>query len=248
MYIGSSINYKARWYAHKHTLTNGKHHSFVLQKAWDKYGQDSFEFKVLLVCSLDMRYFYEQLLMKLQSYNVYRTANECGIRGGWNHSDAFKAKMSMLHKGKKLTLEHREKISVASSGRKYNELFKEKARARQLGVSPSKVTREKLSCALKNHHAKSTKDRDELVKDIYANYKYGDSLVDILKTKNILTGTFYNACRELNLVPVKKKAVNDLLTEINKFIDSGETLKEACARLNVNYSAVKPLCNARTIR
>lgn len=46
-YIGSSINIKRRFYEHKTALTNNKHHSIILQRAWNKYGKDSFRFEEL---------------------------------------------------------------------------------------------------------------------------------------------------------------------------------------------------------
>lgn len=41
-YIGSTTNYKSRWFTHKSLLRKGKHHSFILQRAWDKYGEAAF--------------------------------------------------------------------------------------------------------------------------------------------------------------------------------------------------------------
>jgi hypothetical protein len=46
-YIGSASGkhgFRARWRNHKWRLRNGKHHSLYLQNAWNKYGEDSFEF------------------------------------------------------------------------------------------------------------------------------------------------------------------------------------------------------------
>lgn len=144
-YIGSTKGYKSRWHSHRSSLRRKTHHSFVLQRAWDKYGEDAFEFKVLLVCPLELRVFYEAKLMALETYNVLRTPRESGVRGGWTHSEEFKAKMSTLHKGKKLSEEHRRKISVAATGRICDGAFREKARARQLGVIPTAQTKAKLS-------------------------------------------------------------------------------------------------------
>ena len=49
-YYGSSGNDDKRWQTHQSTLSNGKHHNFFLQKSWNKYGADAFEFKVLMEC------------------------------------------------------------------------------------------------------------------------------------------------------------------------------------------------------
>ena len=144
-YIGSTTNYKSRWHSHRSALRRGVHHSFILQQAWDKHGEDAFEFKLLVVCSKADRILYETRLMALQEYNVLRTPKECQVRGGWKHTEEFKSNMSAFHKGKKKTDEHRKNISVAVTGRKYYQAFKDKARQRQLGKSPSEETRRKLS-------------------------------------------------------------------------------------------------------
>ena len=55
-YIGSSVDITYRWARHKRQLRNGNHHSIHLQRAWDKYGEENFEFKVIEECSEDMTF------------------------------------------------------------------------------------------------------------------------------------------------------------------------------------------------
>ena len=43
-YVGSSTNIKERITTHKRMLNRGNHHCSHLQRAWDKYGQNQFEF------------------------------------------------------------------------------------------------------------------------------------------------------------------------------------------------------------
>lgn len=47
MYVGSARNIEVRWHAHRNMLRAGKHHSFYLQRAWNKYGEDGFILQVL---------------------------------------------------------------------------------------------------------------------------------------------------------------------------------------------------------
>jgi group I intron endonuclease len=49
-YVGSTANLEVRWRGHRYDLARGKHHSRFLQRAWDKYGPDAFEFTVLERC------------------------------------------------------------------------------------------------------------------------------------------------------------------------------------------------------
>ena len=45
-YIGSTINIKKRIASHKRGLRNGNHHCIFLQRAYNLYGEDSFEFVI----------------------------------------------------------------------------------------------------------------------------------------------------------------------------------------------------------
>jgi len=49
-YIGSSKNLKKRWCQHKSDLNRNAHHSLILQRAWSKYGENSFEFNIIEIC------------------------------------------------------------------------------------------------------------------------------------------------------------------------------------------------------
>lgn len=46
-YIGSSINIDNRWYMHRFELKRNNHANYHLQRAWNKYGPDAFEWSVL---------------------------------------------------------------------------------------------------------------------------------------------------------------------------------------------------------
>ena len=198
-YIGSTTNYKSRWHTHRSALRRGVHHSFILQKAWDKYGGAAFTFRVLLVCAREMRVFYEQRLMGLQRYNVLRTAKETLVRGGWKHADAFKQKMSALHRGVPLSEEHRAKLRTAGQGRIYDDAFREKARSRQIGISPSAETRTALSVAVKRARAAESIASMEVVKSIHARCMAGESATTLLREIRMSPTTFYRYVVKLGL-------------------------------------------------
>lgn len=46
-YVGSTGDKKVRFQIHRRLLRAGKHHCFVLQRAWDKYGENNFHFMVI---------------------------------------------------------------------------------------------------------------------------------------------------------------------------------------------------------
>ena len=53
IYIGQSRNIYKRWYQHTYTLNSKQHRNSYLQRAWNKYGQDSFKFEVIDKCNID---------------------------------------------------------------------------------------------------------------------------------------------------------------------------------------------------
>lgn len=75
MYIGSSKCFYSRKKSHINLLNRGKSSS-KLQYAWDKYGQQSFEFYILeeVPDSLDIVYREEELILQYNSikngYNI----------------------------------------------------------------------------------------------------------------------------------------------------------------------------------
>lgn len=51
VYIGQSIDIEHRWSGHKSKLRNSKHQNDYLQKSWNKYGEDNFDFSVICECN-----------------------------------------------------------------------------------------------------------------------------------------------------------------------------------------------------
>ena len=52
-YVGKSSNIMTRWVHHKTDLRYNCHHNRHLQFAWNKYGEENFEFSVIEECSID---------------------------------------------------------------------------------------------------------------------------------------------------------------------------------------------------
>lgn len=85
LYIGSSKNIYKRWSSHRGELRRTVHFNSSLQKSWNKYGEEAFEFKLIKECKPENRYLIEEFLIK-----KYRTWDRRigfntelpGIRGG----------------------------------------------------------------------------------------------------------------------------------------------------------------------
>jgi len=97
-YIGSSVNITKRFIEHKIQLRKGIHHSVYLQRAWNSYGEGTFIFKPLLICSPEMVLLYEQRCLDCMEpeYNMSPTA---GSNQGIIFSNEARANMSAAHIG-----------------------------------------------------------------------------------------------------------------------------------------------------
>lgn len=137
-YIGSTRQtFSRRWQGHRSALRNGCHHSRHFQNAWDKYGEQSFEFYVL-----EPVQFLEDLIDCEQKWiDIYQShTRECGFNlapradgscfsaetkakigrasTGRMPTAETRAKMSAAHAGKKKTPEHVAKVAIANTGKK----------------------------------------------------------------------------------------------------------------------------------
>jgi len=109
-YIGSSHNVIKRYGEHKRALRIGCHVNTYLQRAWNKYGSDSFDFKLLEETSkntVDREQFHINQHPFKDLYNIQP------IAGGTNLGVIFSE-------------EHKKKIGVANKGRKPSDVCKQK--------------------------------------------------------------------------------------------------------------------------
>lgn len=70
IYVGSTVDFEFRKREHFYRLNKGIHYNKHLQKAWNKYGSECFEFEVLEVCQITFLQEKEQTWIdKLDAYN-----------------------------------------------------------------------------------------------------------------------------------------------------------------------------------
>lgn len=127
-YIGQSNNVKYRWRKHKYELKSNIHFNSYLQNAYNKYGIDSFEFKILEECDQDIIDEREQYYIDL-----YKSLNRnfgYNLDSGGNHNKKHSKetieKISRSNLGKKRSLETRERNRQANLGKKLTEEHKRK--------------------------------------------------------------------------------------------------------------------------
>lgn len=153
VYIGSTLSLSKRLRQHRSDLRCNNHANRLLQRAWNKHGEKDFFFKVLIVCTPDMRVFYEQIFIDgLQSadpckgYNLSKSAE---IRSGDTVSNEARRKMSAFHRGKVLTEEHKRRIGEYHKGRPKTLEHRQKIGMAHKGRSPSESAKLAMSIAHK---------------------------------------------------------------------------------------------------
>ena len=105
-YIGQSIDIYSRWYQHKSELNRNSHCNDKFQKAWNKYGEDNFNFYIIEECCTDELDDIEQYYIHL--YDSYYNGYNLDF-GGTNKvrwTNEMKQKMSKFRLG--LTEEQRQ--------------------------------------------------------------------------------------------------------------------------------------------
>jgi len=113
VYVGGTVNKRNRWGKHRHDLRHGVSKNKNLQRDWDNFGEESFEFEVLEETS-------EELLREKEQYWIDEL-NSVEPTGYNHHKSSFSGKgykwrkesrerASGSHKGKTLSEEHKAKI------------------------------------------------------------------------------------------------------------------------------------------
>jgi group I intron endonuclease len=103
LYIGSAVCIRKRWNHHKGLLRRGRHVNKHLQKAWNKYGEDNFNFEVVRYCEKNALLTQEQIYIdqlnaasRKFGYNLKPIA---GSNIGFKYSDEARKNMSKAQKG-----------------------------------------------------------------------------------------------------------------------------------------------------
>ena len=150
VYIGQSKNIKKRFSYHRSALNRNNHDNDLLQNDWNKYGQDYFEFNIIVECEehklneLEREYINEYKSCDF-SYNMTFGKDENGAE---IYTEETKKKMSEVRKGKQHTEETKKKISESKMGHEVREETRKKISESKTGYNHTEETKKKMS---KNH-------------------------------------------------------------------------------------------------
>lgn len=81
-YIGQSTNVKDRLKRHKTNLENNNHNNKYLQRSWNKYGSDNFEFVIIEICNTSL--LDERERYWIEYYNTFGDGGYNLTEGGKN--------------------------------------------------------------------------------------------------------------------------------------------------------------------
>lgn len=141
IYVGKTgMNFGDRWDSHRSLLNSGKHDNPHLQNAWNKYGEENFEFIIIEECAIEELNEREKYYIKLYkdiglAYNIHDGGNE-GYNLGKCLSEETKRKIGDQNRingiGRKASDATKIKMSEAHTGMKYSPMSEEGKRNIQL--------------------------------------------------------------------------------------------------------------------
>lgn len=157
-YIGQSVDIEYRWKQHKYELNRGCHDNDYLQKSWDKYGSDKFDFCIIELC--DISTLDEREVYYIDLYNTLDRNNGYNLTSGGSvnkyYSEEICAKISQSLMGHEVSLETRRKVSENHAdvsgekhpmyGRKHSSEAIEKMRQAGLGRPSSRKNLNAVRC------------------------------------------------------------------------------------------------------
>lgn len=152
VYVGSSVDVYRRMKAHKIQLQNNRHGNIKLQRAFNKHGEENFQFfcieKVTDLESLISReqYWIDYMKSCKEGYNCRPKAES---NRGRIVSEETRKKLSKVNKGKAISEETRKKISKFHKGRIHSIVQNKKISEAKKGHKVSEETRKKISDKLK---------------------------------------------------------------------------------------------------
>lgn len=233
VYIGQSINIKVRWKDHINSLNRGDSSCTLLQRAWNKYGQENFSFEVLELCNKDMLDQIEIKYIELydscnKGYNI-----ESGGNANKHLSEETKRKIGNANRGRKMSKETLQKMSESRMGEK-NPMY---------GQTHSEEARKKISKAHKGKPGHPTSDE---TKELIRRANVG-RIVSYETRKKIsesaIGRTAYNKnlrqvyCVELNKIfKTPSDAGKELNIRSSNIINCCEHIRKTCGGLHWEYA------------
>ena len=266
IYIGQAVDIEGdRWKTHRTCLKGRYHANKHLQRAWNKYGEESFEFSILLECEENQLNTYEQYcIFELMTYDSRIGYNKTYGGGSGRHTEETRKKISKNHVdfsgekhpmyGKHISDEHKKKISEANKGRTLSDKHRKRLSEVNKGKTLSDETKRKLSEANKGkcgeNSPKYGKHMSEEAKRKIGEANKGKILSD--ETKRKLSeahkgenNPMYGRTGENN---PKSKPIVQLNPNTDEVVNTYSGISEAARQTGFNHGNISACCNNKYLR
>lgn len=214
-YIGKTIEiFQKRWFNHRSFLRGNKHPNVYMQREWNKYGEDNFEFLIIEQFDIAIRneYNYDELNRKICELEIYYIKKYNTYKNGYNMTTGGEGTCGII-----ITEKHKkaiaEKNRINMTGRKHSEETKKKMSESHKGYIKTEEHRKHLSEALKG---KTVSEETRIkIRNQCNKYKYSsckNKKEDILNIKkDFMNGM--NALQISEKYKIKIKTIQSILYE-----------------------------------
>ena len=232
-YVGHSVDIKYRFRRHLYELKRNIHHCQYLQRAWNKYGEDNFEFIIYKECSTEEEsQDLEQYFIDNYKDVIYNVSNNARLGGDLltdnPNRDKIIKKRTITRQKKYDSMTKEEKILIYGKFGEKNPMY---------GKKRSKELKEKIS---KAHKGIPNYIKNKTYKEYFGEEKASEIKKKMIENRRSYEGEnnpFYGKThtketleylREINLGKkppnMKKVIINDVIYE---------SVAEASRQLNV---------------
>ena len=152
VYVGSSSNIRYRFWQHRSHLRKGIHHSSRLQREWQEYGENSFEFLVIEEVEVDKLFAREKYYINLyqslkpeHGYNIALVTQTRRKTSVIKEDTSIKTASDGTINGKVITSFTTTELSIFISEKLLNQIIQVRG---ALGLTKSQLAQEALFSAL----------------------------------------------------------------------------------------------------
>lgn len=257
VYIGQSVDIKARWSCHKSEFNKNIHSGVHFQRAWNKYGASNFKLTIIEECEEPLLNEKEIFYIELYQSNnpEYGYNCESGGREGKKINEELKKYLS------KKIREYFDKTEIVPTAK----LKKEEVIMIKKLLFDGEMTLKEIADMFNINSTNVVKIRDgktyTKIKTPYDNMilgkiskkgeKYGKKLTkeQVVEIKKLLTEGNYTQVEIANMYNVKRKVIVDIKT-LKKWINVGKEYNELLKNMDYkngsnNYNS---LINEQIVR